>query len=165
MIIFHDTEYSCTPLRIPQWRMTGLVYVDMKVIYDSLSVNLFPLRFSFRSWMGKGRKYETSHLRVFCVWVHILNVHINFSPHYSAGTITIESCFCIPELAKTPFFQICIYLAELGLSCIMRDLFVVVLGLSAYSWRASSLATVHRLESVGSKLWCMGLVAPWHVGS
>ena len=109
-----------------QWRMTGLVYVDMKVIYDSLSVNLFPLRFSFRSWMGKGRKYETSHLRVSCVWVHILNVHINFSPYYSAGTMTTELCLCVPGLAKTPCFQVFIYLAELGLSCIMRD--VVVLG-------------------------------------
>ena len=97
--------------------------------------------------------------------MHILNVHINFSPHYSAGTITIESCFCIPGLTKTPFFPIFIYLAELGLSRIMRDLFVVVLGLSGYSWRASSLAIVHRLESVGSKLCCMDLVAPWHVGS
>ena len=95
--------------------------------------------------------------------MHILNVHINFSPHYSAGTMTTELCFCVPGLAKTPCFQVFIYLAELGLSCTIRD--VVVLGVSGASWRASSLSILHRLESVGSKLWCMGLVAPWHMGS
>ena len=91
--------------------------------------------------------------------MHILNVHINFSSHYFADTITIELCFCVPGLAKTPFLQIFIYLAELGLSCIVRGLFAVVLGLSSHSWSASSLAIVHRLEFVGSKLWGVGLGA------
>ena len=31
-------------------------------------------------------------------------------------------------------------------------------------WHAGSLVVMHRLWSMRAQLWCMGLVAPWHVG-